>query len=285
MQIFNGVIQHTQGESFTLDMDIRYPNGDPYIISSELENPYILFTIASTQYTQNERYIMRHWLDASYDFPRFYQTKPDETLLSNDQINNANTFMEWLSNNTSNEDWDPKTKNTKVVYHLNNNTYWYGIGEFDANGNWVSIKEVKEYKARIVLSFSHEETKNMLGQSYVYFIEGVNGTKLNIWLLQELYDRKAEVEKVYDYLRVAMEEDGTIHLYSTEEGWEQDLSQDASYQYDILYTLGDENLKDVTKDQPIVITDTTNNDIIINDGEWKVVTNVNGRGLNRWQTL
>lgn len=285
MEIFNGVIRHTQGESFTLDMDVKYPNGDPYIISSELENPYILFTIASTQYTQNERYIMRHWLDASVDFPKFYQTRPDETLLAQPDIKSSNSFLEWLSNNTTNSDWDVKTGLTKQVYHLNNNTYWYGVGTFDSSGNLIKITEVKEYKCRIILSFSHEETKNMVGQSYVYFIEGVNGVKLNTWLLQELYDRKTQVENLYDYLELEIDETGNVHLYSTEEGWKQDLSEDTNYQYDLLKSLGGDALKDVTKDQPIVITDTTNNDIIVNDGEWKVVTNVNGRGLNRWQTL
>ena len=285
MQIFNGVIQHTQGESFTLDMDVKYPNGDPYIISSELENPYILFTIASTQYTQNKRYIMRHWLDASHDFPRFYQTRPNETLLSVPDVKTNNNFLEWLNNNTTPEDWDATTGFTKQVYHLNNNLYMYGVGSFDSQGNLINVVGVKEYKCRVIISFSHEETKNMVGQTYVYFIEGVNGVKLLDWLLQELYDIKDLVERSYDYLKITMDADGNIHLYSTEEGWEQELTEDSAYLYDLLKSVAPENLKDITKDQPIVITDTTNNDIIVNDGEWKVVTNVNGRGLNRWETL
>lgn len=285
MQVFNGVIEHTQGESFTLDMDVRYPNGDPYIISSQLENPYILFTIASTQYTQNERYIMRHWLDASVDFPRFYQTKPDETLMSDPSIKTATSFKEWLSLNTTEEDWDPITGLTKAVYHLNNDTYYYGIGSFDEGGNLIAIQSVKEYKTRVILSFSHEETKNMTGQSYVYFIEGVNGIKLSDWLLQEVYDNKTAIEEKYDYLEIQLDDENQVHLYSYEEGWQQDLTSNKDYQYDLLKSLGDTKLKDISKDQPIVITDTTNNDVIVNDGEWKVVTNVNGRGLNKWQTL
>jgi len=285
MQVFNGVIEHTQGESFTLDMDVRYPNGDPYIISSQLENPYILFTIASTQYHQKDRYIMRHWLNASIDFPRFYQTKPDETLMKNASIKTANSFKEWLSINTSSSDWDPNTGYTKAVYHLNNDTYWYGVGSFDNSGNLVGIQEVKEYKTRIILSFSHEETKNMVGQTYVYFIEGVNGIKLETWLLREIYDKKEEIEKAFNYLEIELDSENNVHLYSTEEGWRQDITENSSYQYDILKTIDDKNLKDISKDQPIVITDTTNNDVIVNDGEWKVVTNVNGRGLNRWQIL
>lgn len=285
MEIFNGIIRHTQGESFTLDMDVKYPNGDPYIISSELENPYILFTIASTQYTQNNRYIMRHWLDASFDYPRFYQTRPNETLVAYPDIKTPSQFLEWLNINTNLDDWDSVTGLTKEVYHLNNNTYWYGVGQFDNLGNLVAISAVKEYKCRIILSFSHEETKNMVGQSYVYFIEGVNGVKLNTWLLQELYDIKDLVESTYDYLELTIDDTGNIHLYSTEGDWKQDLTQDVNYQYDLLKSIAPDHLKDITKDQPIVITDTTNNDIIVNDGEWKVVTNVNGRGLNRWQTL
>ena len=289
MEIFNRVIKHTQGESFTLDMDVKYPNGDPYIVSSELENPYILFTIASTQYTQNERYIMRHWLDAAKDFPRFYQTKPDETLMDQADLANERSFMEWLAQNTTGADkdefWDSKTGLTKAVYHLNDNTYWYGVGNFGPDGTFNGVQEVKEYRCRIILSFSHEETKNMVGQSYVYYIEGVNGIKLDDWLLQELYDRKDIVEDLYDYLSLEIDDDGHVHLWSTGGGFPDDISGNTSFEYDLLKSLGDDAIQDVTKDQPIVITDTTHNDIIVNDGEWKVVTNVNGRGLNRWQTL
>lgn len=285
MQIFNGVIQHTQGESFTLDMDVRYPNGDPYIISSKLENPYILFTIASTQFTQKERYIMRHWLDASKDFPRFYQTRPNENLLSHPEIQTLEQFLRWLVANTTQEDWDSETGLTKAVYHLNNDKYCYGVGAFDGNGVLTEIKECKEYEARIIISFSHEETKNMVGQSYVYFIEGVNGIKLEEWLLQEVVDNQDKLLELYDYLRIEVDQEGNPHLYSTSNGWEEDKSEDSSYMYDLLTSINDINLKDVTKEQPIVITDTTNNDVIVNDGEWRVVTNVNGRGLNRWQTL
>ena len=88
--------------------------------------------------------------------------------------------------------------------------------------------------------------------------------------------KKIVKERDMDYFR---------DLYSTEEGWRQEVTEDTSYLYDLLKSIAPENLKDVTKDQPIVITDTTNNDVIVNDGEWKVVTNVNGRGLNRWATL
>ena len=106
--------------------------------------------------------------------------------------------------------------------------------------------------------------------------------------LMEYYygdDIKDIVESSYDYLELTMDNEGNIHLYSTEEGWRQEVTEDTSYLYDLLKSIAPENLKDVTKDQPIVITDTTNNDVIVNDGEWKVVTNVNGRGLNRWATL
>lgn len=288
MEIFNGRVEHTQGESFTLDMLVAYPNGNPYIISSQLDHPYILFTIASTQFDQRDRYIMRHWLDTLNEdgtekFPRFFQTRPNEELVSNAAINNASTFFAWLNANGTPDRWDPETGFTTEVYQLNNGTYWYGVGTF-SGGTLIQLLEVLPYELRIVIPFSHDETKNMTGQKYVYFIEGVDGIELNEWLLQEVFDNKDKIEEAFVNIQIT-ENLGVITVMNTESGFPEDVSTDNDLLYNLLQSIGDINLKDITLDQPIVITDATHNDIIVNDGEWKVTTNINGRGLNKWQTL
>ena len=289
MQIYNGQIQHTQGESFTLDMLLVYPNGDPYIISSSIANPYILFTIASTQFDQNHRYIMRHWLDTknedgTYKFPRFYQTTPNETLLSNVDIYDETTFLSWLANQGDIENiWDVETGLTKEVYHLNNNTYWYGEASF-YNGQLTEITGVHKYECRIVISFSHEETSKMTGQKYVYFIEGVNGIELNEWLLNEIYSNKDTIMENFSSIEIT-EREGPIEVISTENGYPENVSNNDELLYNLLKAFDVKLVENISLGQPIVITDTTHNDVIVNDGEWRVMTNINGRGLNKWQIL
>lgn len=287
MEINNGRVQHTQGESFTLDMFVRYPNGDPYILSSRSEHPFILFTVASTQYDQNGRYIMRHWLDTKNEdgtdkFPRFFQTTPNEELMSDSSIYDADTFYNWLTRQ-GDDIWDKETGYTLEVYHLNNNTYWYGKAIFEGD-SLSQVEGAYQYEMRIVISFSHEETSNMLAQKYVYFIEGVDGVDLNDWLLQECYDRRESIIKYYPAVTIT-EENGKITVTETTGGFTEDLSNDIHKLYTMLYSVNPKYVEDISVDQPIVITEGSYNDVIVNDGEWKVVTNINGRGLNKWQTL
>jgi len=287
MQIFNGNIEHTQGESFTLDREVAYPNGDPYIISSQVNNPYILFTIASSQYEQKDRYIMRHWLDTTNEdgtlkFPRFYQTIPNEELFEDLTIHDANTFFNWL-NSQGSEVWDAETGLTKEVYKLNNGTYWYGKGLFEGEV-LTELTEVLIYNLRLIIPFSHEETQNMTGQKYVYFIEGINGVELNSWLLQAVYDSKTAIEKLFTTIKI-YENLNVITVTDSKNGFPEDVSGDNPLLYSLLVGVKYPRIELITLDQPIVITEDSYNDIIINNGSWKVITNINGRGLNKWETL
>ena len=50
-----------RGETFTIDRLIVNRDGSPFIISSKYKNPYILLTVASTKYNQNNRYVANWW--------------------------------------------------------------------------------------------------------------------------------------------------------------------------------------------------------------------------------
>lgn len=286
MQIYNNIIEHTQGESFTLDLDVRYPNGNPYIISSELRHPYILFTIASTQYEQNKRYVMRHWLDTrdaanNELYPRFFQTVPNESLLNDPSVIDGESFRLWLLSQPLSI-WG-ENGFTNEVYHLNNNTYWYGKKEEE---NITS----HEYKCQVIVSFSHEETKAMTGQNYVYFIECIDGVDLNEFLLNSMVNNEVLVEVSFPNINITYDVvDGKVENIKVTElddvGLTIDITQDNQKLYDILYYTDKTFVYGIDKNQPVVITDNAFNDVIVNNGVWKVVTNINGKGLNKWQTL
>ena len=286
MQIYNNIIEHTQGESFTLDLDVRYPNGNPYIISSELRHPYILFTIASTQYEQNKRYVMRHWLDTrdaanNELYPRFFQTVPNESLLNDPPVIDGESFRLWLLSQPLSV-WG-ENGFTNEVYHLNNNTYWYGKKEEE---NITS----HEYKCQVIVSFSHEETKAMTGQNYVYFIECIDGVDLNEFLLNSMVNNEVLVELSFPNINITYGVvDGKVENIKVTElddvGLTIDITRDNQKLYDILYYTDKTFVYGIDKNQPVVITDNAFNDVIVNNGVWKVVTNINGKGLNKWQTL
>ena len=77
MQVRNNEITVQRGESWTMSKKIRNKDGSPFIVSSELANPYWLVTIASVRYEQKDRYILNKWLELS-NCPRFKYTQPIE---------------------------------------------------------------------------------------------------------------------------------------------------------------------------------------------------------------
>lgn len=68
----NELIVH-RNEAFTIDKTIQNKDGSPYIISSELNNPYFLITVSNTRYVVENRYIYSKWLNLE-NFPRFRNT-------------------------------------------------------------------------------------------------------------------------------------------------------------------------------------------------------------------
>ena len=55
----------------------------------------------------------------------------------------------------------------------------------------------------------------MTGQKYVYFIEGIEGVDLNVWLRQECYDNKFTIEESFLNITIS-ENQGVITIMDTE---------------------------------------------------------------------
>ena len=77
MQTRNNEIIVHRGETWTMRKLIKNKDGSPYIISSRLNNPYWLISIASATYSQANRYVLEMWLNID-DLPRFKLTRPVE---------------------------------------------------------------------------------------------------------------------------------------------------------------------------------------------------------------
>ena len=179
MQTRNNEIIVHRGETWTMRKLIKNKDGSPYIISSRLNNPYWLISIASATYSQTNRYERELWCNLG-DFPRFKVTRPIELK----SINPSYTF-----DNTSiptGYEYDEDTgklpyANVAIFYEklsdsVINYKYWEYINN-EVNpydGRWV------DYKCSITLPFTKDITDNWIEQNYYYNISLVDGeTTLN----------------------------------------------------------------------------------------------------------
>lgn len=153
-----------RGETFTIDRTVVNRDGSPFIVSSEYENPYILISVASTKYNQQNRYLVNWWLSLddllSQDgskgmMPRFPNTRVKE-------INSINNTSEYAND-------EPM----EFVYHDKQTGEYKYLKEYNVGETAL----FEDYEFRIIHSFTHDITKDWVEQSYVYSIRLVAGTK------------------------------------------------------------------------------------------------------------
>lgn len=169
MRIYADRIQVERGEAWTYDVYFQNRDGSPYIVSSELQNPQILVTVASSKYTQNGRYIANFWNDVSQAYPRFYSTEPtvivDTSATSISNLKPPSEYGVVLP--------DGQTYGTFSIYAWTDNDgethylQWF----------WdpVTLWQYKEYSFHFVQQFPTEITNEWIEQSYVFGIKLVGG--------------------------------------------------------------------------------------------------------------
>ena len=180
MKTYNNEISIQRGETFTMSKILQNKDGSPYIISSELNNPFFLLTIASSSYAQKGRYIKNYWLDLK-DFPRFLYTTP-----VNIRDYNSNGF----DGITSLTDEVHEGKSIKYLF-FKNSTYIepYDFVYYD---DVVGVRVYKywdtvvngwvDYECKLSQVFTFEDTNELTGQSYVYSIRLVTGQTMSDYL-------------------------------------------------------------------------------------------------------
>lgn len=165
-----------RGESFTIDRSVVNRDNSPFIISSEYANPYILITVASAKYNQDNRYIANWWLnvDTLYDedgnlikLPRFKYTRPvqisafDVTQVIGDMPGEYLYYVDDV---------------TKCKY-------------FDEDNVW------HDYDFRIIHHFGHNVTKDWIEQTYSYSIRLVSGYDMSDYI-RNLYKAVYNTDEV-----------------------------------------------------------------------------------------
>lgn len=173
-----------RGETFTLDKVIVNRDNSPFIVSKEYKNPYILISVASGKYNQENRYIANWWLDldklytndGEIKLPRFLYTRPKliESFDITSVVNEGPTDYLYYTNDIS-----------KCKY-------------FDEYNVW------HDYEFRIIHHFLHSVTKDWVEQTYYYSIRLVAGLDMETYI-RDLYiavfykapDDRKSVEELY----------------------------------------------------------------------------------------
>lgn len=150
------IIVH-RGETFTLDMSIRNRDGSPFIISKDMKNPHLLLSIASSKYSQSQRYLKNWWISLEH-VPKFKLTVPIE-------------IEEFTTTAVPNEYRDADSKPGPYMFTcVINGVRLYKYYDKD-NGTF------KDYNLRIAQPFANKDTSEWIAQSYTYSLSFIAGEK------------------------------------------------------------------------------------------------------------
>ena len=183
MRMIGNEIHLQRGETFSLDFAVRNAKGDPFMILSKWDNPYLAITIAAALYEQQGDYRETYWLDLSN---RWVEQSDGTTVL--EPIKKfISTEALWLStfdtteaiNNYGTSNGGKINMDPDSEFYLGN--YLFFVDEND-DGNRVykyfdgfdedDTSVWVEYDFRIIKSF---DTKSWMEQSYLYDIKILAG--------------------------------------------------------------------------------------------------------------
>lgn len=181
MQMYKNELVIYRGEAFTLDYEIKYQDGTPYIVSNKLDNPYLLLSISNTAFSQNKREVRNYWYPLS-DKPRFTLTEPLDIQDFKKAAENGESLYSSFDDITSfpikgvylNGEFVSELTAEHAVF---SNSLEPGKFKYWKNGKW------NDYALRLVQPFTSNDTKEWLAQKYYYTIQLVNGTDLRNYLL------------------------------------------------------------------------------------------------------
>lgn len=198
-------LQIYRGETFTIDKIFQNKDGSPYIVSSELTNPYWLLSISNTTYYQENRTVKNYWLPVNV--PRFRSTLPVAlTDIKTSSTGSAPVYTSFDDNitfpivgyyNSHAVSFDEKD----CVFYVEVNgvkTYKYW------DNGW------KDYECRIIKTFTQDDTSDLYAQNYLFSISLVSGMTTedyveNLAIDYELAVEGFSTEQLYEILTKQVE--------------------------------------------------------------------------------
>lgn len=145
MKTLGTTLQVYRGNIFKLERSVAYADGKPFMIASNLTNPYLLITVSSNTYTLKGKWTKNYWLDLSA-YPKFDDMTP--------------LFIESLEETPADDE--------RLYYILNGTTREYY--RYDRTAN-----EYKPYEFVFTKIFLNSDTKQWIESEYQYQITFVAG--------------------------------------------------------------------------------------------------------------
>lgn len=180
MRVLGKKIIVQRGETFTLSCKVYKDDGvTPYILSSTIENPYIVITISSNTFNVNGRYRLNSWLDLS-EYPSFRSLTPA-------YLSDENLEQQQLP-----EDANKDGKDT--VYYTqdsngNKSYYYWRVTGHDDEGN-PTTGQFDSYSFEFHKYFLHTITKDWIESQYQYefrLVGGQDTTEILTNMYQSVY--------------------------------------------------------------------------------------------------
>lgn len=155
-KVLNNRIYIGRGETYTLDIDLKYRDGSPYRIAESINNPYILFTVKGSVYDENIIFVKALDMSlvhkfantslAEYDYDEFDDLTPP--------VGDPNGETE-------------ETIIDAFKLHVNKSGE-YKYYDYD-NSKWI------EYNLQLLFNIDYSDTNDLEFKKYVYDITLLGG--------------------------------------------------------------------------------------------------------------
>lgn len=179
----------TRGEVFVMSREVVRQDGSPYVLRSQLDNPYLLISVSSNTYKLKGKYLKNYWLDLS-SYPKFEQSTIKDIT------------QEQLSGNTLPDGFTAETCIYRYLSASGNKEYYRYVGTSPSG-------KYELYSFLFVKTFLNVDTREWIESNYQYEIRIISGETTRTFLtnmfntlfpeeevpdiLQEIYDRIYEI--------------------------------------------------------------------------------------------
>lgn len=175
MRTYSDRIMVERGETWTYDVLLQNRDGSPFIVSSQINNPHICTTVASSKYSQTGRYIANFWCPVKGNYKTFYSSQPVMLVSEDDD----GTMPLPTGSQAVVADVARLKQAGKVTGYGDYAVYGWdqggGVIEYRVYNDTTGAYEEEEYSFRYSVLFTSPITALWTEQSYVFTVKLLSG--------------------------------------------------------------------------------------------------------------